>query len=76
MLRRTLSLDRPHRHTSMAPSVVLRDPKEPLIDADLSNIYHAETFWQHSCVSCAAMGVICGSGPRGHGHGLDALAVL
>jgi hypothetical protein len=36
-----------------------------LIERNLSNIYQSETFRQHSYVSLAATGVICGFDPRG-----------
>jgi 3-dehydroquinate dehydratase len=39
--------------------------KELLIETYLSNIYHRETFRQHSHVSLAARAVLPGFGPRG-----------
>ena len=65
-----------YSHTSIALLDALRALKEPLIEVHLSNIYHRETFRQHSYVSLAAKGVICGFGPRGYLMALDALAAL
>jgi 3-dehydroquinate dehydratase II len=42
----------------------------------LSNIYRRETFRQHSYVSLAATGVICGFGPQGYVMALRALAAM
>jgi 3-dehydroquinate dehydratase-2 len=63
-------------HTPIASLDALRASKEPLIEVHLSNIYQRETFRQHSYVSLAAKGVICGFGPRGYLMALDALAAL
>jgi 3-dehydroquinate dehydratase II len=76
MLRRTLVPDGPAGRSAFARRAAARGAKEPLIEVDLSNIYRAETFRQHSHVFLAANGVICGSGPRGHVMALDALAAL
>jgi len=65
-----------YSHTSVALLDALRALKEPLIEVHLSNIYQRETFRQHSYVSLAAKGVICGFGPRGYLMALDALAAL
>jgi 3-dehydroquinate dehydratase II len=65
-----------YSHTSIALLDALRALKEPLIEVHLSNIYQRETFRQHSYVSLAANGVICGFGPRGYLMALDALAAL
>jgi 3-dehydroquinate dehydratase II len=65
-----------YSHTSIALLDALRALKEPLIEVHLSNIYQRETFRQHSYVSLAAKGVICGFGPRGYLMALDALAAL
>jgi 3-dehydroquinate dehydratase-2 len=65
-----------YSHPSIALLDALRALKEPLIEVHLSNIYQRETFRQHSYVSLAAKGVICGFGPRGYLMALDALAAL
>ncbi|MCE3250539.1 MAG: aroQ [Geminicoccaceae bacterium] len=65
-----------YSHTSIALLDALRVVKEPLIEVHLSNIHQRETFRQHSYVSLAATGVICGFGPRGYVMALDALAAL
>ena len=65
-----------YSHTSIALLDALRALKEPLIEVHLSNIHQRETFRQHSYVSLAATGVICGFGPRGYVMALDALAAL
>jgi 3-dehydroquinate dehydratase-2 len=65
-----------YSHTSIALLDALRVLKEPLIEVHLSNIYQRETFRQHSYVSLAAKGVICGFGPHGYLMALDALAAL
>ena len=65
-----------YSHTSIALLYALRSLKEPLIEVHLSNIHRRETFRQHSYVSLAATGVICGFGPRGYVMALDALASL
>ncbi len=65
-----------YSHTSVALLDALRAIKEPLIEVHLSNIYRRESFRQHSYVSLAATGVICGFGPRGYLMALGALAAI
>ena len=65
-----------YSHTSIALLDALRALEEPLIEVHLSNIYRRETFRQHSYVSLAATGIICGLGARGYLLALDALADL
>jgi 3-dehydroquinate dehydratase-2 len=65
-----------YSHTSIALLDALRSLNKPLIEVHLSNIYRRETFRQHSYVSLAADGVICGLGPRGYLLALDALAAI
>ena len=65
-----------YSHTSIALLDALRALSEPLIEVHLSNIYRRETFRQHSYVSLAATGVICGFGPQGYGLALRALAAM
>ena len=65
-----------YSHTSVALLDALRTLSEPLIEVHLSNIYRRETFRQHSYVSLAAKGVICGFGPQGYPMALRALAAM
>jgi 3-dehydroquinate dehydratase-2 len=65
-----------YSHTSVALLDALRALNEPLIEVHLSNIYRRETFRQHSYVSMAAKGVICGFGPQGYLMALRALAAM
>jgi 3-dehydroquinate dehydratase-2 len=65
-----------YSHTSIALLDALRALDEPLIEVHLSNIYRRETFRQHSYVSLAATGVICGFGPEGYVMALRALAAM
>jgi 3-dehydroquinate dehydratase-2 len=46
----------------------------PVIELHLSNIYKREEFRQHSYVSRAATGVICGFGAYGYELAVDAIA--
>lgn len=62
-----------HLDRAAGRNVLLRTP---LIEVHLSNIYQRETFRQHSDVSLAATGVICGFGPHGYLMALSALAAL
>jgi 3-dehydroquinate dehydratase-2 len=65
-----------YSHTSIALLDALRSLNKPLIEVHLSNIYRREMFRQHSYVSLAADGVICGLGPRGYLLALGALAAI
>jgi 3-dehydroquinate dehydratase II len=65
-----------YSHTSIALLDALRSLREPLIEVHMSNIYQRETFRQHSYVSLAAKGIICGFGPRGYLMALSALAAM
>jgi 3-dehydroquinate dehydratase II len=65
-----------YSHTSIALLDALRVQNEPLIEVHLSNIYQRETFRQHSYVSLAAKGIICGFGPRGYLMALGALVAM
>jgi 3-dehydroquinate dehydratase II len=65
-----------YSHTSVALLDAARMLKEPLIEVHLSNIYQRETFRQHSQVSLAASGVLCGFGARGYLMALQAMATL
>ena len=61
-------------HTSVALRDALLASGLPVVEVHLSNIHRRETFRGHSYVSKAALGVICGFGPRGYLMALDALA--
>ena len=61
-------------HTSVALLDALQAAEVPTIEVHLSNIYRREPFRHHSYISRAAVGVICGLGPRGYLMALDALA--
>jgi 3-dehydroquinate dehydratase II len=63
-------------HTSVALLDALKAVELPVIEVHLSNIYRRESFRHHSYVSPAAVAVICGLGPRGYLHALDALAEI
>ena len=63
-------------HTSVALLDALKAVDLPVIEVHLSNIYKRESFRHHSYVSPAAVAVICGLGPRGYIHALDALAEI
>jgi 3-dehydroquinate dehydratase II len=65
-----------YSHTSVALLDALRTLDEPLIEVHLSNIYQREAFRQHSYISLAAKGVICGFGPQGYPMALRALAAM
>jgi len=65
-----------YSHTSIALLDALRALDEPLIEVHLSNIYRRESFRQHSYVSLAANGVLCGFGPRGYLMALHAIAAI
>jgi 3-dehydroquinate dehydratase-2 len=47
---------------------------QPVIEVHLTNIHRREEFRQHSLVSKAALGVICGFGVRGYALALEAMA--
>jgi 3-dehydroquinate dehydratase-2 len=63
-----------YSHTSIALLDAARVLDVPLIEVHLSNIYQRETFRQHSYVSLAATGVLCGFGARGYLMALHAIA--
>lgn len=65
-----------YSHTSLALLDALKVLEEPLIEVHLSNIYRRETFRQHSYVSLAAYGTICGFGPTGYLLALSGLIGL
>ncbi len=63
-----------YTHTSIALLDALTICELPVIEVHLSNIFAREEFRHHSYISRAARGVICGLGPHGYLHALDALA--
>src|ERR671918_2127168 len=65
-----------YSHTSVALLDAARALAEPLIEVHLSNVYQRETFRQHSHVSLAATGVLCGFGARGYLMALQAMAAI
>lgn len=60
--------------TSIALLDALLAVELPIIEVHLTNIHRREAFRQHSYVSRAATGVICGLGIRGYALALMALA--
>jgi 3-dehydroquinate dehydratase-2 len=65
-----------YSHSSIALLDAARSLSVPLIEVHLSNIYQRESFRQHSYISLAAKGIICGFGPGGYLMALGALAAM
>ena len=65
-----------YTHTSVAIMDALLAFDGPVIEVHLSNVHRREDFRNHSYVSKAATGVICGLGSRGYLLALDAVADL
>jgi 3-dehydroquinate dehydratase-2 len=65
-----------YSHTSIALLDAARLLDQPLIEVHLSNIYQRESFRQHSYVSLAANGVLCGFGAKGYAMALQAMAAM
>jgi len=63
-------------HTSIGLLDALSAAEVPVIEVHLSNIFRREAFRQHSYVSLAAKGVICGLGSKGYELALEAMADL
>ena len=63
-----------YSHTSIAILDALRVVGLPTIEVHLSNIYRREAYRNHSYISQAALGVICGLGAQSYLLALDALA--
>lgn len=63
-----------YTHTSIALMDALLSIDLPVIEVHISNIHRREEFRQHSYVSRAAVGVICGLGVRGYAMAMTALA--
>jgi len=63
-----------YTHTSIALHDALLTLAIACIEVHLSNIYKREDFRQRSYISKAALGVICGFGPKGYELAIEALA--
>ena len=63
-----------YTHTSIAIHDALRAADVPVVEVHLSNVFRREVFRHTSYVSPAALGVICGFGPKGYELALEALA--
>lgn len=63
-------------HTSIALLDALQASELPVIEVHLSNIFRRESFRNHSYVSLAATGVICGLGAKGYELAIEAMASL
>lgn len=63
-----------YTHTSIAILDALTASDLPIVEVHLSNIFRREGFRHHSYVSLAAIGVLCGFGPKGYELAVDALA--
>ena len=61
-------------HTSIAVLDALQAVALPVVEVHLSNIFRREPFRQHSYISLAAHGVICGFGAKGYELALEAVA--
>jgi 3-dehydroquinate dehydratase-2 len=60
-------------HTSVALLDALTIFEKPIIELHLSNVFAREEFRQHSYISPAANGIICGFGASGYELALDAV---
>ena len=65
-----------YSHTSIAILDALQAAELPVIEVHLSNIFRRDEYRQHSFVSLAAKGVICGLGPKGYELALEAMAEM
>lgn len=63
-----------YTHTSVALLDALNAAEKPCVEVHLSNIHRRESFRHHSYISLAAVGMICGFGPKGYVLALEALA--
>jgi len=63
-----------YTHTSVAILDALQAAELPVIEVHLSNIFRRDQFRQHSYVSLAATGVICGLGGKGYELAIEAMA--
>jgi len=62
--------------TSIALMDALLAVDLPVVEIHITNIHRREEFRQHSYVSKAAVGIICGLGIRGYALALNAMADL
>lgn len=65
-----------YTHTSVAILDALQAAEVPVIEVHLSNIFRRDQFRQHSYISLAATGVICGLGARGYELAIAAMSDL
>lgn len=65
-----------YTHTSVAILDALLASELPVVEIHLSNIHAREAFRNHSYVSKAATGVICGFGADGYAMAITAMARL
>ena len=63
-----------YTHTSVALLDALQAAEKPVIEVHLSNIFRRDQFRQHSYISLAATGIICGLGAKGYELALEAIA--
>ena len=63
-----------YTHTSVAILDALQAAELPVIEVHLSNIFRRDQFRQHSYISLAATGMICGLGAKGYELALEAIA--
>ncbi len=63
-----------YTHTSVAILDALQAVGLPVIEVHLSNIFRRDQFRQHSYISLAATGVICGLGGKGYELAVEAMA--
>lgn len=63
-----------YTHTSLALYDAVKAAARPMVEVHLSNLFKREAFRQHSYLSPAAVGLICGFGAHGYILALDALA--
>jgi 3-dehydroquinate dehydratase-2 len=62
-----------YTHTSVAILDALQAAELPVIEVHLSNIFRRDRFRQHSYISLAATGVICGLGGKGYELAIEAM---
>jgi 3-dehydroquinate dehydratase-2 len=65
-----------YSHTSIAILDALQAAELPVVEVHLSNIFRREEYRQHSLVSLAAKGVICGLGAKGYELAVEAMAEM
>jgi 3-dehydroquinate dehydratase-2 len=63
-----------YTHTSVAIHDALQAAELPVIEVHLSNIFRRDQVRQHSYISLAATGVICGLGSKGYELAVEAMA--